>query len=1320
MSPHLSAKAFNRICRLAIRGYNQIQAEIDRVSQSLSTPVTKYQALLDALQNDHNNAKGELTPYRELAEALPDLTLEILDQQLEAVGDCYTGLVRQLSELIRVSSLPASSTRLSIDPQDINTTMSTAPSSINTSNAFYPVQSIPKFSGRPSDWRGFISRFESIINSSNQLNSIQKFQFLYDGLDSNSQTLISHLDFTPEMYPVALNILKKRYDDPQGIIDYHANGLVGLSKPGSSFKDFATFVDTLNVHYRALAALPQVDEHQAIIVSLLVSKFDPATLHEYKKYRRRVAQNNSTVTVNQLLEFIDQSLKERQLDVSHPTATSTPTPRSNYKPKPRFNQSKFKAPVYAAEPLNLTYTCNFCNQASHIIFHCEDFKAKSPRERYNFIKSKNLCINCLRNHSISQCTNRAKCKRCGKPHHTLLHFGTSPTKRVESPQPKSPPSRPGNTTPPGTSRAPQPESSPPTVSVTVPAHVAATTVSTKRQSLLLATTHVRIQTSPHSYLVLRGILDTAAGASFLTDRCVQRLGCRRWHSPISVSGIGNTTATNKGVCSLDIATIGGSILAPQHPFIILDKIAVTTPTVEINASVREAAKHLVLADPSFDKPSRIDCILGSDLASLLFGQGSPITLGTDMPVAVPSPFGYILLGSAPVTTSPSSGSVSNPTPSTSSAVAACCAAPGNELHALVENFWRAEDSPPVSPAPSPQEQLCEQFYRDTTTRDASGLYQVRLPFINKDPSFVANSYAAAYSRFCALERKFKTDPNFQKLYTEFMQDYLDQSHMQLADGPVSYYIPHHGIFKNHGDNPKIRVVFDASAKTPSGTSLNDLLFAGPKLHPLLSDIISLFRQYPFVFSCDIRQMFRQISMHYEDRQFQCILWRSSPDQPIRTYYLNTVTYGTRSAPYLALRTLAQLADDEKTNFPEGAAALKRNIFVDDVAVGAYSLTAAIRLRNQLITLLHSGGFDLRKWVANHPSLLMGIPLEHHVASTSFSTTSACSISLLGALWNPTTDSFSIRLDIKSSPSGTVTKRLVLSFIAQIFDVCGWLAPFTFNLKAFLQALWRQSLQWDTPLPEQLASQWQSLIHDFSTLEQATLPRPFTPTAATTSYILHGFSDASARGYSAVLYLVGVESSSPPALLCAKTRVAPLHTLTIPQLELCGAHLLASLAAHYLNLFSSILTITSVHLWTDSQIVLHWVQLPPYKFKVYVSNRVSQIQDWVPTATWHYVPTNDNPADIASRGCNASTLLNHTLWWHGPSWLSTPSSRPNIGPLALPHSVSSEFSLQAECATVVPIPPVQLFDHIPSWSSLLLVIKLILTWKAKVKGYPPRH
>ena len=150
--------------------------------------------------------------------------------------------------------------------------------------------------------------------------------------------------------------------------------------------------------------------------------------------------------------------------------------------------------------------------------------------------------------------------------------------------------------------------------------------------------------------------------------------------------------------------------------------------------------------------------------------------------------------------------------------------------------------------------------------------------------------------------------------------------------------------------------------------------------------------------------------------------------------------------------------------------------------------------------------------------------------------------------------------------------------------------------------------------------------------------------------LHGFSDASVKAYGAVVYIRSTYQHHSPvlALVTSKTKVAPLKPSTIPRLKLCGAVLLTKL----LTTVKTALGIPDqhVHAWTDSSIVLSWLDGHPRDFKVYVANRVSFILQVTSPQSWRHVPTADNPADCASRGMMPKDLLTHDLWWNGPSWL----------------------------------------------------------------------
>jgi len=407
-------------------------------------------------------------------------------------------------------------------------------------------------------------------------------------------------------------------------------------------------------------------------------------------------------------------------------------------------------------------------------------------------------------------------------------------------------------------------------------------------------------------------------------------------------------------------------------------------------------------------------------------------------------------------------------------------------------------------------------------------------------------------------------------------------------------------------------------------------------------------------------MYRQIIVHPLDRDLQRILWRYSTEEPIQEYQLNTLTYGTASAPYLATRCLKKLADDNKCHHPRSAQVLSNDFYVDDLLSGTPTLEEAINLQQELSTLLNTAGFTLRKWASNHSAFLDTIPTELQETQQTLSLDNEDRVTALGLLWNPTTDQLQVKnntTQVQPIDSTMSTKRKVLAITASIFDPLGLLTPAVIAYKIFLQGLWQDKLQWGELLPTHLQQRWNKLHQTIPQLSQIKINRKVICPGAT-NIQLHGFCDSSERAYGACLYIRSTDNNKKTSceLLCSTSKVAPLKQLTIPRLELCAATLLSKLykkAIHALNL-----TVNESYLWTDSSIVLTWIQGPANKWKIFVGNRVALIQEATAAVTWRHVPSQSNPADLISRGIEPTTLSTSTLWWNGPPWLlQQPSSWP---------------------------------------------------------------
>lgn len=378
---------------------------------------------------------------------------------------------------------------------------------------------------------------------------------------------------------------------------------------------------------------------------------------------------------------------------------------------------------------------------------------------------------------------------------------------------------------------------------------------------------------------------------------------------------------------------------------------------------------------------------------------------------------------------------------------------------------------------------------------------------------------------------------------------------------------------------------------------------------------------PFVLTADVEKMFRQVLTHPDHCKYHRILWNDNSGKQLVCFELNTVTYGTASASYLSTRCLRALADEHQHLFPRSCNIIRNNFYIDDLLVGAESINSLKSIKNEVTAILNTGGFNLRKFMSNEPSLSdelissepYNLKLENHYESKT-----------LGVNWNHSTDilGYSIK---RFEDKTAISKRTILSTTAQVFDPLGLLAPIIVNAKLLLQVLWQHKLSWDESLPLNLHTAWITFRNELKLLNSLKIPRCIIINDPIIVE-LHGFADASTKAYGASVYIRSIDSSNQIKcdLLCAKSRVAPLKPVTLPKLELCAALLLSQLISKVSQ--SLDISFSSVSYYTDSSITLAWINADPQKWRVFVSNRVAEIQTLSQPSNWHHVRTAENPAD----------------------------------------------------------------------------------------------
>ena len=1184
-------------------------------------------------------------------------------------------------------------------------------SKVHVSKGSYKIAAlaIPKFSGKIQQWVTFWQEFNHAVHVRTDMDDAVKMVYLKQAItDPGLNTSISDLGIEAGSYTKAVKLLHDRYDKPRVMHRLICESLRDIKPTTSSKNSLSEMADQAQHILLGLTRLKSLGASE-VITSLVESAMGAELREHWLNY---TAGFKNTPTADKVIEFLRMradraegnsvssgkpqfkssaaaksgkaNTKHKGIAAATPVATPTvsaPTGALPGSAPPTGNSygGSGGSTQGRREFIPCKYSCPLCPE-NHYCFHCNLFKAYSTAQKKAHVTLYNLCINCLKpGHNADNCRSTYRCSTCRGKHNSLVH--EEQTALASS----------------GLGLA------------------SATAVIPEG---LLMTANVSVTGSNGLTKTVRAFIDGGSSVTLISNKLKTALALKPTGGSMAIDGVAGF------VGEIQHPIVSLTLSSPQDRSWERHITAISMPKVVRDLPLKDASvtkdmphlKHLVLADPLYYRVGPVDMLLGLNVFPHIFRtgreEGPPNT-----PSAWDTVFGWTVLGvfsqEGCAQALSASAFVSDPTHSQLAS------------DRLLTRFWKSEEPQSAEDPLSPEEQRVEEHFKTTHEFIKSeNRYRVTLPRTMGELT-LGESRSRALHRAQANEKsliKKKRWPEFQSV----MQEYLDLGHAiavspQEVSLPVAehYYMPVHSVVKETSTSTKVRAVFDASAPTASGVSLNDLLAVGPTLQPSLEQTLLRFRTYGIAISGDISKMYREILLSPADRPMHRFLWRKEVGEPWQDYQMERVTFGVTSSPYMAIKTLMQVADDFASEFPEAQRHIKNSFYVDDFFGGANSVSEASLLREQITNILSKGGFSLRKWRSSSQEVLDSIPqeLREEIPDCKMlDSHSACYPKALGLVWDSRQDCMATNIEVSEHYSST--KRGVVSDIARTFDVLGWLSPVILEMKVLYRTLWQLKLGWDQQVPEDLKIQHEAWRQALPSLATIRLARHYFGGRKPSSVSLHGFSDASKKAFAAVVYIRAEYEDGPPTseLVLAKTRVAPLLERTIPELELCGAHLLAKL----LESTSSTLDTKkdNIYAYTDSTIVLAWLDGSPKRYRLYVSNRISKTVRLMPPKVWHHVPTNLNPADCASRGISAAALLDHPLWWHGPPWrLAQPLSLPDRpGRTAEEQTLAEEHQVRQTqiVAALLPSPDTRLEECANTWKKVVRVVCWIRRFVARAK------
>lgn len=1202
---------------------------------------------------------------------------------------------------------------------------------------------LPKFKGDLTKFRSFWDSYESAVHKNSQLSTIDKFNYLNSLLEGQALRSIQGLSLTEDNYQAAVDLLNQRFGNQQQIISAHMDELLKIPVCSNDKSSQLRFVyDKISVSVRGLEALGvNSSQYGSLLIPIIMSKLP-------SQIRLQIARNTADEVwkITDLLEVMRKEVEARELSENVRSGESdnrkseTRDEIDNFRKLNQRNKNKHQ--VSAA---NLFVKDDETNETKPKCVYCGEFhfsasctRVKDPSKRKDILTKDKRCYSCLKTgHITRDCRKPQNCRLCEGRHHQSICQRSANSKKSENKDDSN-----------GDGNQEQ--------------NHATTATNGKSSKVLLQTATTFAYSSQRSTTVpVRVLMDSGSQRTYVTDGLKEKLGLQPTKTEtLKLNTFGGDRFSKKR-CDVVQLSLQGSDGDVEISAVCFPKICSPIPT-KICPERYSHLNGLNLADSNLiesEEPEHdnIDILIGCDYYFDIVNN-EMIRGEKGSPVAVGSKFGYIVSG--PVGREDTIDETSMVHLITEAYQLPVSKSPhiGNNDDNLIETlrtFWDTESIGITNhDTESPEE---NKFLREVSFDKLGGRYQVGLPW-KAEVLPQSNGYLTCVRRLRQLHFHLKKDKCLLNDYDSVIKQQLDCGIIEAVpedddNSAGSYYLPHHGVIREDKETTKLRVVFDGSAKpSDDSPSINECLEKGPNLVPNLLDTVLKFRSHPIGIVADIEKAFHQIQILPDDRRMLRFLWFDDVAEPvpeIREFQFCRLVFGLTPSPAVLASVIQHHLTTHKETNPEMVSLLNDSFYVDDFAGGAKTDDDAVEVYQRSQEIMKDGGFTLRKWMSNSKKFRETVAKNEEqqlfkntnkpsINQESDCVTSSSSsneiVKVLGLHWNVDSDEFQFDPTelIEYALTLPPTKRSVLKLSAKIFDPIGILAPFTVNLKCLFQTLCVDNVNWDTELSGKSLSTWNSLLKDLIAIKSISASRCyFTRSSPISNHQIHGFSDASGKAYSAVVYLRTEyqDGTIEVNLVSSKTRVAPLKRQSIPRLELLGANVLARLVNTVMKALSSLIKDPEVFLWTDSSTTLCWITNHKI-WKQYVNRRVTEIRQLTNEKDWRFCPGELNPADLPSRGCTATALAENETWLTGPDflkdpyekWPQCPHSTNFVDDVALSEAVQTHPTVTHSLTNLTDNPRsrariglVMECNEYSSVTRLLRITSLVLRFIKKLRG-----